>query len=145
MTKLASGSTFHGAARTTNPQKQAQGVGALRRTGQGTRELLGWHLSRSSKAEMATSAMEPSIPAALGQRPGLHQPQPWAIRTLREQCAHRHRFETLLHASRVIGDRIGFYNTRRPHQARVMKTPAEAFAFAALPVQISMGHYTAKA
>ena len=28
------------------------------------------------------------------------------------QCAHRHRFETLQHASRVIGDWIGFYNTR---------------------------------
>ena len=28
------------------------------------------------------------------------------IRTLKEQCAHRHRFETLQHASRVIGDWI---------------------------------------
>ncbi|MGX9936512.1 integrase core domain-containing protein [Advenella kashmirensis] len=26
------------------------------------------------------------------------------IRTLKEQCAHRHHFKTLLHASRVIGD-----------------------------------------
>ena len=25
------------------------------------------------------------------------------IRTLKEQCVHRHRFETLQHASRVIG------------------------------------------
>jgi hypothetical protein len=31
-------------------------------------------------------------------------------RTLKEQCVHRHRFETLRHASRVIGDWIGFYN-----------------------------------
>lgn len=53
------------------------------------------------------------------------------IRTLKEQCTHRHRFETLQHASRVIGDWIGFYNNRRPHQALAMKTPAEAFALAA--------------
>ena len=36
------------------------------------------------------------------------------IRTLKEQCAHRHRFETLQHASRVIGDWVCWYNTRRP-------------------------------
>jgi len=53
------------------------------------------------------------------------------IRTLKEQCAHRHRFETLQHASRVIGDWRRFYNYRRPHQALNMKTPAEAFALAA--------------
>jgi putative transposase len=53
------------------------------------------------------------------------------IRTLKEQCAHRHRFETLQHASRVIGDWIRCYNLRRPHQALGMKTPAEAFALAA--------------
>lgn len=53
------------------------------------------------------------------------------IRTLKEQCAHRHRFETLQHASRVIGDWIQFYNHRRPHQALKMMTPAEAFALAA--------------
>ena len=44
---------------------------------------------------------------------------------------HRHRFETLQHASRVIGDWIQFYNDQRPHQALEMKTPAEAFALAA--------------
>jgi len=53
------------------------------------------------------------------------------IRTLKEQCVHRHRFETLQHASRVIGDWVSFYNTRRPHQALGMKTPAMAFALAA--------------
>lgn len=53
------------------------------------------------------------------------------IRTLKEQCAHRHRFETLQHASRVIGDWIGFYNRRRPHQALGMKTPAATYALAA--------------
>ncbi|WP_407676234.1 integrase core domain-containing protein [Peristeroidobacter agariperforans] len=44
---------------------------------------------------------------------------------------HRHRFETLKHASGVIGDWISPYNNRRPHQSRGMKTPAEAFALAA--------------
>ncbi|SNT19703.1 Integrase core domain-containing protein [Noviherbaspirillum humi] len=53
------------------------------------------------------------------------------IRTLKEQCVHQHRFETLQHASRVIADWISFYDTRRPHQALKMKTPVEAFALAA--------------
>ena len=53
------------------------------------------------------------------------------IRTLKEQCVHRHRFESLQHASRAIGDWIHFYNHRRPHQALAMKTPAEAYALAA--------------
>ncbi len=53
------------------------------------------------------------------------------IRTLKEQCAHRHRFETQQHASRVISGWIAFYNHRRPHQALGMKTPAEAYALAA--------------
>jgi putative transposase len=53
------------------------------------------------------------------------------IRTLKEQCVHRHRFESLQHASRVIADWIQFYNHQRPHQALGMKTPAEAFALAA--------------
>ncbi|MEY2149705.1 integrase core domain-containing protein [Rhodanobacter sp. 115] len=34
---------------------------------------------------------------------------------LHGQCAHRHRFETQQHASRVISDWIAFYNHRRPH------------------------------
>jgi putative transposase len=53
------------------------------------------------------------------------------IRTLKEQCVHRHRFESLTHASRSIGDWIHFYNHQRPHQALGMKTPAEAYALAA--------------
>nr|WP_242489858.1 integrase core domain-containing protein [Noviherbaspirillum cavernae] len=48
---------------------------------------------------------------------------------MKEQCVHRHRFETLQHATRIIG--IAFYNTRHPHQALGRKTPAEAFALAA--------------
>jgi len=53
------------------------------------------------------------------------------IRTLKEQCVHRHRFETQQHASRVIAEWIRFYNHRRPHQALGMKTPAMAYALAA--------------
>ena len=53
------------------------------------------------------------------------------IRTLKEQCVHRHRFESLQHAMRVIGDWVGFYNNRRPHQALGMKTPNQAYALAA--------------
>ncbi|MGR3822092.1 integrase core domain-containing protein [Salipiger marinus] len=52
-------------------------------------------------------------------------------RTLKERCVHRHRFESIQHAARVIGDWIGFYNNRRPHQALAMRTPAEAFRLAA--------------
>jgi putative transposase len=47
------------------------------------------------------------------------------IRTLKDQCDHRHRFETLQHASHVIADWIGFYNHRRPHQSLKIRTPAE--------------------
>ena len=54
------------------------------------------------------------------------------IRTLKEQCVHRHRFETQQHASRVIGEWIRFYNTRRPHQALGMKTPAYGVCFSGL-------------
>jgi putative transposase len=136
-----------------------------------TRELLGWHLSRSGKATTAGSALEQALIArfgTLGRVPesfllrsdnglvftsrkytalvrsyGLQQefitphcPQQngmveRVIRSLKEQCVHRHRFETLQHASRVISDWIAFYNHRRPHQALKMKTPAEAFALAA--------------
>ena len=53
------------------------------------------------------------------------------IRTLKEQCVHRHRFENQQHASRVIAEWIRFYSHRRPHQALGMKTPAMAYALAA--------------
>lgn len=136
-----------------------------------TRELLGWHLSRSGKANTASAALEQALIArfgTLGRVPksfllrsdnglvftsrhytalvrsyGLQQefitphcPQQngmveRVIRTLKEQCVHGHRFETLQHASRVISDWIQFYNHRRPHQALKMKTPARAFALAA--------------
>lgn len=44
---------------------------------------------------------------------------------------HRQRFESLAHATRAISDWIQFYNTRRPHQALGMKTPAATFELAA--------------
>lgn len=136
-----------------------------------TRELLGWHLSRSGKATTAAAALEQALIArfgTLGRVPtsfllrsdnglvftsraytrlvrsyGLRQefitphcPQQNGmverlIRTLKEQCVHRRRFESQQHASRTIGDWIQFYNHRRPHQALGMKTPAEAYALAA--------------
>ncbi|WP_257129393.1 DDE-type integrase/transposase/recombinase [Burkholderia sp. FL-7-2-10-S1-D7] len=139
-----------------------------------TRELLGWHLSRSGKASTASSALEHALIARfgpLGRVPkafplrsdnglvftsrdyaalvhsyGLrhefitpHCPQQngmveRVIRALKEQCIHRHRFET---------NWIQFYNPRRPHQALKMKALAEAFALAAQPVQVPLGHYIA--
>jgi putative transposase len=53
------------------------------------------------------------------------------IRTLKDQCVHRHRFEALQHASRVFSDWIGFYNNQRPHQALGMRTPAKTFKLVA--------------
>ena len=136
-----------------------------------TRELLGWHLSRSGKASTASAALEHALisrfgtlgrveaPFLLRSDNGLvftsrhftalvrsyglkqefitpHCPQQngmveRVIRTLKEQCLHRHRFESIQHAARVIGDWISFYNNRRPHQALAMRTPAEAFRLAA--------------
>ena len=53
------------------------------------------------------------------------------IRTLKEQCVDRHRFETQQHVMRIIADWILFYNHRRPHQALGMKIPAQAYPLAA--------------
>jgi putative transposase len=136
-----------------------------------TRELLGWHLSRSGKASTAAAALEHALIARFGslgqvETPFLlrsdnglvftsrkytalvrsyglrqefitpHCPQQNGmmerlIRSLKEQCVHRQRFESLAHASRAIGDWIQFYNNKRPHQALDMKTPTEAFKLAA--------------
>lgn len=38
-----------------------------------------------------------------------------AIRTLKDECVHRHRLKTLHHASHVIADWIAFYSQSRPH------------------------------
>tara|TARA_R110000737_G_scaffold267684_1_gene275225 strand:- start:83 stop:373 length:291 start_codon:yes stop_codon:yes gene_type:complete len=58
------------------------------------------------------------------------------IRTLKAQCVHRHCFESIQHASRVIGGWISFYNNRRSHQALAMRTPAEAFRLVAKSFQM---------
>ena len=136
-----------------------------------TRELLGWHLSRSGRASTAGAALEQALIARFGSLGRVTQPillrsdnglvftsrdytrlvrgyglkQEFitphcpqqngmverVIRTLKEQCVHRHRFESLQHASRTLGDWIQFYNNRRPHQALGMKTPAQAYELAA--------------
>lgn len=136
-----------------------------------SRELLGWHLSRSGRSKTTEAALEQALLARFGtlarvpqsfllrsdnglvftsrsytqlvRSYGLrqefitpHSPEQNGmverlIRTLKEQCVHRYRFETLQQASRVIGNWIAFYNNRRPHQALGMRTPAEAYALAA--------------
>lgn len=136
-----------------------------------SREVLGWHLSRSARSRTPEAALEQALISrfgCLGRVPrtfllrsdnglvftsrsytalvrgyGLrqefitpHSPEQNGmierlIRTLKDQCVHRHRFESLQQASRVIGDWIHFYNHRRPHQALGMKTPAQAYALAA--------------
>ncbi|MDC7716599.1 integrase core domain-containing protein [Vogesella sp. DC21W] len=117
-----------------------------------TRELLGWHLSRSGKSKTVVSALEHALISHSGcldrvpQRvllrslvfinrsytalvksyclqqefitpytPEQNEMVERVISILKKQCAHRHRFESLAHASRVIADWIGFYNHRRPH------------------------------
>ncbi len=63
------------------------------------------------------------------------------IRTLKEQCVHRHRFETQQHVSPVRAEWVLFYNQRRPHQALGMKPPVMAYALAARPAQKTVGHH----
>lgn len=132
-----------------------------------TRELLGWHLSRSGRSRTAEAALEQALIARYGTLGAVHSPfllrsdnglvftsrsytalvrsyglqQEFitphcpqqngmierVIRTLKEQCVHRQRFENLQHASRVISDWIGFYNQRRPHQALKMMSPQTAY------------------
>ncbi|WP_228028648.1 integrase core domain-containing protein [Donghicola mangrovi] len=53
------------------------------------------------------------------------------IRTLKEQCTRRNRFESIQHATRINGDWISFYKSRRPHQALAMRTTTKAFRLAA--------------
>jgi putative transposase len=135
-----------------------------------TRELLGWHLSRSGRSKTAASALDQALIARYGHLGRVAKPfllrsdnglvftsrsytalvksygqqqefiTPYSpeqngmvervIRTLKDRCVHRHRCETLQHASRVVGYLIGFYNHRRPHQAMNMRTHAETFALA---------------
>ena len=133
-----------------------------------TRQLMGWHLSRTGKASTAAAALEQALIARFstlgrGSEPFLlrsdnglvftcrdyarlvrsyglqqkfitqHYPQQngmveRAIRTLKEQCINRHRFESRTHALRVIADRIAFYNRQRPHQALKMMTSDAVYA-----------------
>jgi putative transposase len=53
------------------------------------------------------------------------------IRTPKEQWFTVTASRLCSNASRVIGDWISFYNTRRPLQALGMKTPVETYALAA--------------
>ena len=50
------------------------------------------------------------------------------IRMVKVWCLHRHRFESQMHALRVIADRIAFYDQQRPHQALNMKAPDAVYA-----------------
>lgn len=133
-----------------------------------SRQLLGWHLSRTGKASRPSAALERALitrygtlarvpaPFLLRSDNGLvftnghytqpvrhyglkhefitpHRPQQngmveRVIRTLKEQCVHRHRFESLTHALRVIRDWIAFYIQQRPHQALNMMTPDTVYA-----------------
>ena len=52
------------------------------------------------------------------------------IQTIKEQCIHCQRFDSILYATRAVGDWISFYKHRRAHQALDMTTPAEVFALA---------------
>lgn len=109
-----------------------------------TRELLGWHLSRTGRATTAASALEHALISRFGtlgrvnrefllrsdnglvftsrhytasvRSYGLRQefitphcPKQngmvgRVIRTLKKQCVHRHRFESIQHAAQAIGD-----------------------------------------
>lgn len=64
-----------------------------------------WHYPRSQRHPMFAGPR-----TCAGSRVGGMVER--VIPTIKEQCAHRHRFETLQHASRVIGDRIEFYDHR---------------------------------
>ena len=123
----------------------------------GTRQLLGWRLSRTGKASTASAALEQALITrygTLGRVPAffmlrsdnglvftsrdyarlvriyglqqefitLHCPQhngmvERVIRTLKEQCVHRHRFESRVRSARAIADWIAFCSQQRPHQA----------------------------
>ncbi|WP_420809869.1 integrase core domain-containing protein [Donghicola eburneus] len=71
-----------------------------------------------------TGVHHPALPAAEwhGRKGHLH---------LQRTIHNRHRFESIQHATRVIGDWISFSNNSRRHQALAMRTPAEAFRLTA--------------
>ncbi|WP_425491328.1 integrase core domain-containing protein [Chitinivorax tropicus] len=47
------------------------------------------------------------------------------------------------HISRVIADRIGYYNHQRPHQVLGTQTPMRRYQLAAWPAHKGLGHDTA--
>jgi len=49
------------------------------------------------------------------------------IRRLKNQCVHRHRFESQVHAMHVIADWMAFYNQQRPRQDLKMMTLDAAY------------------
>lgn len=51
------------------------------------------------------------------------------IRTLKEQCVHRHRVKAMQHASGLVGDWKRFYNYSHPPQTLKMRTLGQAFRF----------------
>lgn len=69
-------------------------------------------LLRSDNGQVFTSRHYTRLAKSYGLRQEFHTPHcpqqngmvERVIRTLKEQCAHRHRFETQQHASRVVGD-----------------------------------------
>ena len=65
------------------------------------------------------------LPASTGDIPSRTPKQ-----NTTRKCVRHHRFESQQHANRAIADWIQFYNTRRPHQALGMKTPAEVYRLA---------------
>ena len=82
-----------------------------------------WHVKKRPVGFRPRVRAMPSVAGAPNERWATDLCRVWSgperngmverlIRTLKEQCVHRHRFETLQHASRAISDWIGFYNTR---------------------------------
>ncbi len=51
-------------------------------------------------------------------------------RSLKYEAVYLHDLTDGCRAERVIGERIGFYNTERSHSAHAGRTPAEAYATA---------------
>ncbi len=63
--------------------------------------------------------------------------------TLKEQFIHSNPVESLQNAMRVSADKICFFNNRRPHQARGMKTRVQAYKVVAWLQWCQIRHCTA--
>ncbi|CDM22826.1 hypothetical protein BN940_01746 [Castellaniella defragrans 65Phen] len=73
----------------------------------------GWSVRQAIEHKMQRGASFTS-PAAVKDCPQQSGMAERVARTLKEQGAHRHRFESLPHASRAMGDWTGFYKHRPP-------------------------------